>query len=105
MIGSIILLVAVLFTIPAYSAQGWYLMVPPKVPTPKGLDRWLTEAPLREWYQNRAFDSAEACERYLDGWKARTTKEFKRVANEENRLFRNGAYLSSCVASDDPRLK
>jgi hypothetical protein len=64
----IIPLVALLFAVPAYAGQGWYLLVPPQVPTPQGSDRWLTEAPLKKWWQNRAFDSALACERYLDDW-------------------------------------
>jgi hypothetical protein len=82
----IIPLVALLFAVPAYAGQGWYLLVPPQVPTPQGSDRWLTEAPLKKWWQNRAFDSALACERYLDDWKARATKEFNRVAKDKNRF-------------------
>jgi hypothetical protein len=77
---------ALLFAVPAYAGQGWYLLVPPQVPTPQGSDRWLTEAPLKKRWQNRAFDSALACERYPDDWKARTTKEFNRVAKDKNRF-------------------
>ena len=88
---------------PAYAGQGWYLMAPPtKMNARLEVD---IDAPLRKWEQRAAFDSADACERNLDMWRARATSGYQQVASPQNRYLMEFANFALCIASDDPRLK
>ena len=97
-----ILLVALFFAIPAFAGQGWYLLSPPKIP---GVMEFDEKAPLERWEHHGAFDSAEDCERDLNGWRARAMDRFKVVGTIENKYLSESAIFSRCIASDDPRLK
>jgi hypothetical protein len=97
-----ILLVALFFAIPAFAAQGWYLLSPPKIPGVMDFDE---KAPLERWQHHGAFDSAEDCEWNLNGWRARAMHQFKLVDSIENKYLIESAIFSRCIASDDPRLK
>jgi hypothetical protein len=96
-----ILLVALLFAIPEFASQGWYLLSPPKIPGAMEFDE---KAPLARWEHHGAFDSAEDCERNLNGWRARAMDRFKLVDRVENKYLSESAIFSRCIASDDPRL-
>ncbi len=98
------LLAAGLAASEAGAATGWYLMVPPV-----GDSKWTR--PLREWRDDRAFDTAEDCEGYRNVMITASTS-----ALEENRGKNPGVEqvlssdvekysLSRCIAADDPRLK
>ena len=97
-----IVLAALFLAIPAFAGQGWYLLSPPKIPRVMEFDE---KAPLERWEQHRAFDSAEDCERKLDGWRARAMDRFKLDGSIENKYLIGSAIFSRCIASDDPRLK
>ena len=61
-----ILLVVLFFAMPAFAGHGWYLLSPPKIP---GVMEFDEKAPLERWEHHGAFDSAEDCERNLNGWR------------------------------------
>jgi hypothetical protein len=64
------------------------------------------KASLERWEQNGAFDSAEDCERNLDGGGQERGKGSSRfLASIENKYLGHSAIFSRCTASDDPRLK
>jgi hypothetical protein len=97
-----ILLVTLFFVIPAFAGQGWYLLSPPKTP---GVMEFDEKALLERWKHHSAFDSAEECERNLNGWRARAWDQFKLADSIENKYLSEAAIFSRCIASDDPRLK
>lgn len=89
---------------------GWYFMCPPVA----GHDRnkILSDAPISQWYQYAAFDSAAECEKF----KQFAPNEMKRRLSQHDgkldpkvqkdsdtliEVLQNGL----CVATDDPRLK
>jgi hypothetical protein len=91
-----ILQVALFFAIPAFAGQGWYLLSPPKIP---GVMEFDEKAPLERWEHHGAFDSAEDCERNLNGWRARAMDRFKFVDSIENKYLSESAIFSRCIAS------
>ena len=97
-----IVLVALFFAAPVYTGQGWYLLSPPKIP---GVMEFDEKAALERWEHHGAFDSAEDCERNLNGWRARAMDRFKLNGSIENKYLIGLAIFSRCIASDDPRLK
>ena len=79
----------------ALALVGWYLMMPPHTAT-----KVLFHAPLKDWVNQGAFDTADECEnlrsqlRYIMRSKAGLTVE-------EHRAIES----AQCIASDDSRLK
>ena len=57
------------------------------------------KAPLERWEHHGAFDSAEDCERNLNGWRARAMDRFKVVGTIENKYLSESAIFSRCIAS------
>ncbi len=124
----VILLASLGGVLPAWAGQGgWYLMVPPIVPPfveVNGEFGWLrTNAPLRVWKQEAAFDSADACEagkpkhlkrmtevasnpEYISGLVAQgVSRADAEKAHDQARASLIAFLWARCVASDDPRLK
>jgi len=76
---------------------GWYVMIPPKGPSGEPE----ANAPLTQWFDFRAFDSARECREFLEGMlhpKAGATK------TEDQRAVQQGLARGRCISSDDPRL-
>jgi hypothetical protein len=124
-----------LATVPvAYAASGWYLLVPPQsrynpdVPIAKGHQVFLN-APLSQWDQDSAYDSAAACQKRQTAmideamsmfdrastWYAKALKAANGKADPDGlkSLRKNAAWdsayvtratYSRCIKSDDPRL-
>jgi hypothetical protein len=95
-------------------AVGWYLLIPsPERPLgehPRAGWGKAVEAPLSQWQQVGAFDSASECQRTLDRLWKQAEKALEKP--EPDRHLRNEqvvAYMQygsgRCVASDDPRMK
>lgn len=81
------------------ASVGWYLMVPPGT-GPYHAASLNLQAPLSQWEQFSAFDSASACENY----RTSTIESLQKAPSEQNdanlRVYSN----ARCLASDDPRL-
>ena len=109
----------------ALALLGWYLMVPQVKPNTGKVD---FKAPLAQWNQMGAFDTATACEKERDSRLASSDKavdelnaELKAVPDKSQPLkdaapkvyedyvsvtsFVLEMKASRCIASDDPRLK
>jgi hypothetical protein len=84
---------------------GWYLMMPPALPSPL---RPHSAASLSTWGLVGSFDSAEACQRALskklDEEEDRFQSEYPHPSEFEKFALAERAQ-SECVATDDPRLK
>jgi hypothetical protein len=99
----ILFVVLFLLTLPAFAGQGWYLMSPP---TRSQFDlRVIASAPLNEWSQDKAFDTAAECEQFLSKLRKDSEARLQRMRNEENIYLKSVRHYSLCIASDDPRLK
>jgi hypothetical protein len=99
----------------ALALVGWYLMVPPSIgPHPRG-GEVLRGAPLREWEQEAAFDTAKECrdaqDRDLADMAEAATKAKHQVPPPTQQRLHEidnmwiQTSLGRCVATDDPRLK
>jgi hypothetical protein len=79
---------------------GWYLMVPP----PYG---WLSpDAPIAQWKEWQAFDTATQCEAAHDKMIADGQKTvFDSHATEGDKTLAYEFITSQCVEADDPRLR
>src|SRR5262249_20614357 len=60
---AVILTMLLLHGATTYAGQGWYHLVPPPMVGPGG-GLTNTDAPLREWTQLGAYDTAKSCEEY-----------------------------------------
>jgi hypothetical protein len=79
----------------AFALVGWYLMLPPIARDDK---RYSDEsAPMSQWTQLSAFDSAKECEEYKLKFHEHMEKIDKTRAERE--------LSSACVESDDLRFK
>ena len=74
----------------ALALVGWYLMMPPRDPLTYLPDR---SAPMTQWLQLQAFDTAKECEAY---------KNYESLPKKDE--VRWNYLLSDCVESNDPRL-
>jgi hypothetical protein len=113
-----LLLAGLLVALPStVLAEGWYLLMPPI--TAESFEI-LAEAPLHQWRQVHAYDTAEQCEtsrrnamsvekerselkwhaRNADPADRRKSQELKRAAAEYIALV----MVSRCVSASDPRL-
>jgi len=101
MIAIILVLAVLLFSLPVYAGQGWYLMIPPAA----GKGAVDFEAPLRRWPQAAAFDTAKACEDSLRDLYTTAKANFQSVGSDENKRGIDSLTFARCIASDDPRLK
>jgi hypothetical protein len=94
--------------VPSASAEGgWYLLKPP-VGTRRADGSYWPEygAPLKDWEQERRFDSAEQCQ----AAQAELAKKAQPTMDSEKaltlaRALASAEINSQCIASDDPRLK
>ena len=86
----------------ALALVGWYLMIPPMY---KNNDEPDTSAPLSEWDQWRAFDSADLCEQARDFKAKQMEKKFKVDPKAQARWMKIFGLDSRCISTDDPRLK
>ena len=105
----------------ALALVGWYLMMPPFVPSPpQGQGRMLDlKAPLGQWYITGSYDGAAECAAALSVQHKKTDKAFKEAEDTlarnapKDREFREFVIstaqaqdrASACIATDDPRLK
>lgn len=115
----------------AYAASGWYLLLPPQskyapdTTIQKGYEVFV-HAPLSQWDQDSAYDTADACQkrinsmsyeaigmheksstRYAEVLKAKAAKpvlERMRKNVAWNAAYVTRATYSRCIKSDDPRL-
>jgi hypothetical protein len=83
----------------ALALMGWYLILPPRdARKPEGYN---PDAPLKQWYQARAFDSAKACED--------ARQEFigysETGESADHKLMLDALESGRCISTDDPRLK
>lgn len=93
----------------ALAIVGWYLMQPPT----DSRGRPDSEAPLSQWKESGAFDSAADCSKErLDTIKVyeKTLAEARQSKSSKDSvdMIQNGSlafWNAQCVASDDPRLK
>ena len=98
----IVLVVAWLAAWPAEAA--WYLLTPPADKD----DNINVRAPLSQWDQNAAYDTAQVCEQQRNFFIIMSHKEARRDKGTQSE--RASDYISRtmlfslCVASDDPRL-
>jgi hypothetical protein len=89
----------------ALALVGWYLMTPPW----SGPGKFNDKAPLNQWQQAHAYDSATACEKgrystvknFLKGHAPNGDMLNKETADYNAQLYAAGR----CVETDDPRLK
>jgi hypothetical protein len=106
------LVLLALLMAPAHAGQGWYVLTPP---LDSAQQDWKVRlwAPLSQWSQDGAFDSAHDCERERKTRKAMADEQILASPPQETMdvrtklLLRSNAarLLSLCIASDDPRLK
>ena len=75
---------------------GWYLLQPPSV----RLNTFDDKAPLREWNQVSAFDSASQCQTWRDGIMLSIANGSLNKKDWDIRLWN----ASRCIEADDPRL-
>src|SRR5215467_1688857 len=89
----LIILASLALSAPCY-AGGWYYVWPPSV---NGIPN--DSAPLSEWTQNGAFDTAAACEDHA-------SEIYYRIEKQQgvNAAVTLVASSAKCIASDDPRL-
>jgi hypothetical protein len=94
----------------ALALAGWYLMLPPWSSPSKFDDK----APLNQWEQANAYDSAAVCEksRYdtvkdlLKGHAPNGNLLDQKTLTPETADYNARLYAAArCIASDDPRLK
>jgi len=78
-----------------YAGQGWYHLTPPY----GGPGNVRTDAPLREWIQQEAYDTAKACEAGKLELINHIIKKVKKDSDTYAQVLRG-----ICIASDDPRL-
>jgi hypothetical protein len=76
---------------------GWYLLIPPRV---KSTNQIAENAPLSEWDQAVAFDSAKDCTDYRTG----AAHHFVNGKSKDEKDLGERLLDSRCIASDDPRL-
>ena len=74
----------------------WYALIPPLVGGAVAL-----QAPLSQWEQVRAFDSAEACEKQMTAYARQVAEQTDNAARTR---YRQVEYVR-CVAASDPRLR
>ena len=88
----------------ALAVVGWCLITPP--PGPSGNPDF--SAPISEWSDMAAFDSAAACKKAHDSEFKSAQKALMDVKSEEDlevRDLASAVKASRCIATDDPRLK
>jgi hypothetical protein len=82
----------------ALALASWYLMTPSSIFPPSVA----YNKPLRKWQIVRGFDTADACEDFLNTFFEES--QVKRALNMLEPAYRDYMF-AECVASDDPRLK
>jgi hypothetical protein len=82
----------------ALALVGWYLMAPPRIP---GRNDFRFNAPISEWQNQGAFDTADECQKIIAETQSQmdTWPEFKEETN------RAAVRAMQCISTDDPRLK
>jgi hypothetical protein len=95
--NKVVLTMLLLHGATTYAGQGWYLMLPPTAGEAGNVLR--ADAPLREWRQMRAYDTANACE-------ADRMQIFEGIEKSFGKGSAPSKHIASslCIASDDPRL-
>ena len=103
--GVLLLTVLISWCSAASAGQGWYLMLPPPMKgSEKGSEVPDNFRPVRDWWQNGAYDSARECQNA----KVELVDRLDRLSGYAQRPvnFMQAQYiLAVCIASDDPRLK
>jgi hypothetical protein len=99
----------------ALAGQGWYLLTPPwsKWPTETETGRVDSSAPLSQWGQDGAFETAQECERERNAAKVKSVATLQGYPDKDrdNILYKlqvmsTASTISGrCIATDDPRLK
>ena len=90
---------------PSYAAAlalvGWYLMLPPW----SGPGKFNDKAPILEWQQAGAFDSASECERDRNDTATVLFNNKKKKLDASTAYYNGSLYASGrCISTDDPRL-
>lgn len=87
----------------AIALVGWYLMLPPSGSSPAGVISVRIDAPMSEWSNFAAYDTASACEKERLAYQSQrlNTADHPREAAAAKWSFDS----SLCIASDDPRIK
>jgi hypothetical protein len=93
----------------ALALVGWYPMIPPSTGSEINI-----KAPIREWQQAGAYDTAAECEQdknvaanaFLKGSKENENSRKENSIDPKVAYFNAMLYASGiCVETDDPRLK